>query len=265
MFYLLNTMKHVFFFTSHPAPHLSQLHLCARNITNSGVTMLASTFDENCPIKRLTLGGNFGDSGLKTIADALERNNSIISIHFTGCGLVSDAGANAILKATNNCDSLQSVIDSNHTLTSVRVQSDQGMSEEVINKLRWIRFNSVLHSNAVKPKMISYLKEKIERNSLEGVGIKMMPFVIEFICQHGSHSLLYRLLRSWNMPIMFSNPSRERIRMTTLVEKLEQKNNALACSLQLERGESEMLRLENEKLWKLLKDMGYDTKRAKHS
>ena len=84
------------------AKSLSSLTLRLLNLDDVGIGELANVLKRNdCSVRRLDLGGNFGNNGIKILAEALKTNQSIKTITLGCYKNLNDVGAEALLSVAD--------------------------------------------------------------------------------------------------------------------------------------------------------------------
>lgn len=252
------------------APSLSSITLRLRQLDDVGIGEIALVLRrKECGVRRLDLSGNFGNSGVKIVAEALKTNTSLKTVTIGCHKSLNDVGAQELLDVvdpfTEPVESSSSEWDkvtaSNHTLQSIYILDRPGtvtVSKDLIKKLQSI---STLDAHrTLQSKCWHHIEKNIETISHLGLETKHMPEVLSFVHQHGSIDHLFRLVKSSNTPELFTNPSPEKARLSHQMKKIDQENEKLRELLGLEREKSESLNEQNNHL-RSLTERGEDMKR----
>ena len=240
------------------APSLSSITLRLRQLDDVGIGEIALVLRrKECGVRRLDLSGNFGNSGVKIVAEALKTNTSLKTVTIGCHKSLNDVGAQELLDVvdpfTEPVESSSSEWDkvtaSNHTLQSIYILDRPGtvtVSKDLIKKLQSI---STLDAHrTLQSKCWHHIEKNIETISHLGLETKHMPEVLSFVHQHGTIDHLFRLVKSSNTPELFTNPSPEKARLSDQMKKIDQENEKLRELLGLERDKSDSLNQENNYL-----------------
>ena len=246
-----------------PAPSISSITLRLRNLDDVGIGEMALVCrTPDCTVRRLDLSGNFGNSGIKIFAEALKTNTSLRTISFGCHKALNDIGARVLLNVvdpfsfppTDKSSEWDEIQRSNHTLQSIYILDRPTVSVDktLITKLQSISTQDP--HRTLQKKCWHHLDENIETISHLGLEPKHMPEVLAFVHQHGTMDHLFRLVKSRNTPELFSNPTPEKARLSSQMEKLERENESLRTLLESERERAEDVREENNYLKQLLRN-----------
>ncbi|KAL7436337.1 hypothetical protein ACHAXM_005135 [Skeletonema potamos] len=234
---------------------LSSLTLRLLNLDDVGIGELANVLKRNdCSVRRLDLGGNFGNNGIKILAEALKTNQSIKTITLGCYKNLNDVGAEALLSVAdpfsattyaNRKTEWDSVKKSNHTLQSVYIldRPTVTVSDELVTKLRSL--TSLQPHENFQTKTWRHIEKNIEDISHMGLETKHIPEVLSFVQKRGELNGLFELIRSRNTLEIFENPSPERARLSDQMDRIERENALLKRLLNAERERSQSLRNEN--------------------
>ena len=224
------------------------------NLDDVGIGELANVFKrDDCFMRRLDLGGQFGNNGIKILAEALKTNQSIKTITLGCYKNLNDVGAQALLEvvdpfSTTHSDrksEWDSVNKSNHTLQSVYIldRPTVTVNNELVTKLRSL--SSLSPHQTLQTKAWTHIESNIESISHIGLETKHMPEVLSFVQKRGELNGLFQLIRSHNTLEVFDNPSPERARLDDQMNRIERENTLLKKLLKAERERSQSLRKDN--------------------
>lgn len=241
--------------TNSAAKSLSSLTLRLLNLDDIGIGELANVLKrKDCNMRRLDLAGNFGNNGIKILAEALKTNQSIKTITL-GCHKnLNDVGAQALLRVvdpfsnTTNANKKaewDDVKKSNHSLQSVYILDRPAVtvSDELVTKLRSI--SSLQPHETFQTKTWHHIEKNIADISHMGVDNKYVPEVLSFVQKQGELNGLFETIRSSNSLKIFENPSPERARLSDQMDRIQKENAILKRLLKAERERSQSLREEN--------------------
>lgn len=241
--------------TNSAAKSLSSLTLRLLNLDDIGIGELANVLKrKHCSVRRLDLAGNFGNKGVKILAEALKTNQSIKTITLGCHKSLSDVGAHALLRVadpfstTTNADKKtewDNVKQSNHSLQSVYIldRPTVTVSDEVITKLRSI--SSLQPHETFQAKTWHHIERNIADISHMGIDTKYIPEVLSFVQKRGELNGLFETIRSSNSLKILKNPSPERARLADQMDRIQKENAVLKRLLKAERERSQSLRDEN--------------------
>lgn len=249
-------------FTS-KTPSLSSITLRLRHLDDVGLGEIALVVRrKDCNVRRLDLSGNFGNSGIAIFAEALKTNTSLRTVSFGCYKNLDDVGVQDLLNVvdpfsqpTHSSESeWENVTRSNHTIQSIYIldRPTVTVNKKIITKLQSI--SSLDPHQTLQSKCWCHLEKNIEDISHFGVESKHMPEVLSFVHTHGTMDQLYRIIRSRNTPELFTNPSPEKARMSSQMERIEQENEMLKELLESEREKSGGLHEENSYLRNLIQN-----------
>ncbi len=237
------------------AKSLSSLTLRLLNLNDIGIGELANVFKrKDCSVRRLDLAGNFGNKGVKILAEALKTNQSIKTITLGCHNNLSDVGAQALLRVAdpfstttnaNKKNEWDDVKKSNHTLQSVYIldRPSVTVSDELVTKLRSI---STLPPHATfQTKTWHHIEKNIADISHMGIDTKYIPEVLSFVQKRGELNGLFETIRSSSSLKILKNPSPERTRLSDQMDRIQKENAILKRLLRAERERSQSLRDEN--------------------
>lgn len=237
------------------AKSLSSLTLRLLNLDDIGIGELANVFKRtDCSVRRLDLAGNFGNKGVKILAEALKTNKSIKTITL-GCHKnLNDVGAQALLRvadpfSTTTDDDKKTEWDnvkkSNHTLQSVYIldRPSVNVSVELITKLRSI--SSLQPHATFQAKTWHHIERNIADISHMRIDTKYIPEVLSFVQKRGELNGLFETIRSSSSLKILKNPSPERARLSDQMDRIQKENAILKRLLKAERERSQSLRDEN--------------------
>mmetsp|Transcript_191 Transcript_191/g.332 ORF Transcript_191/g.332 Transcript_191/m.332 type:complete len:461 (-) Transcript_191:74-1456(-) len=250
-------------------PTLTSLKLCLRELNDEGVGSLAVVLSKKaCCVSRLDIGGRFGDSGIKILAEALKINRSMKTITISHCQNLTDVGGQVMLSAVDGSESWESATCSNNVLRSVYIseRSNATMNKDLVIKLQSLA--DVDPQRTLQSKVWRYMDNHMGELSNVGLKAKHIPRVICFVNKRGGLDGMYRVLQNCNMQDVVYNRTPNRARM----EQIEQENKVLKELLASERESNASLRQENRylrertrccwvpimkalELWKVLVDM----------
>mmetsp|Transcript_29561 Transcript_29561/g.62712 ORF Transcript_29561/g.62712 Transcript_29561/m.62712 type:complete len:494 (+) Transcript_29561:56-1537(+) len=185
------------------------------------------------------------DDCVELLCKSLVGNTSLTILHLNNEDEdITDEGWKLFEKLVFDKSNLESIYQSNHTLRCV-VGHPRPELIEVKEAQRAI--------NKGHAKILTFLTNNKSGFNIEpfiGFDVEMMPHVLEFfgtdirLNLSGSWpplSLLYEIIRWWNVPELFSFPSAEKVRLSTRMNKLETENHGLVSEI-------EKLRAENSRL-----------------
>mmetsp|Transcript_840 Transcript_840/g.1162 ORF Transcript_840/g.1162 Transcript_840/m.1162 type:complete len:482 (-) Transcript_840:94-1539(-) len=234
---------------------LSSVTLRLLNLDDIGIGELANVLKrQDCSVRRLDLGGNFGNNGIKILAEALKTNQSIKTITL-GCHKnLNDVGAQELLRVSdpfaytthaNKKTEWDSVKKSNHSLQSVYIldRPSVTVSNELVTKLRSI--SSLQPHQTLQTKAWHHIEKHIEDISHMEIDNKYVPEVMSFVQKRGELNGLFETIRSSNSLKIFENPSPERARLSDQMDRIQKENAILKRLLKAERERSQSLRNDN--------------------
>lgn len=209
----------------------------------------------DCNMRRLDLAGNFGNNGIKILAEALKTNQSIKTITLGCHKSLNDVGAQALLRVAdpfsdttiaNKKTEWEDVKKSNHSLQSVYIldRPSVTVSNELVTKLRSISNKKTPHET-FQAKTWHHIEKNIADISHMGVDNKYFPEVLSFVQKRGELNGLFESIRSSNSLKIFENPSPERARLSDQMDRIQKENATLKRLLRAERERSQSLRDEN--------------------
>eukprot|EP00984_Skeletonema_dohrnii_P003702 scaffold1279_cov124-Skeletonema_dohrnii-CCMP3373.AAC.3 len=104
--------------------NLNQLWLEKNTINTDGCRELAKLLQgDDATLRSLELCSNkVDDEGVGFLADALQNNESLTELDLTGNDGISKQGQKLMLKLVNDISSIKATLQSNHTLTNLRVK-----------------------------------------------------------------------------------------------------------------------------------------------
>ncbi|KAL7455283.1 hypothetical protein ACHAWC_006841 [Mediolabrus comicus] len=233
---------------------LSSMTCRLLNLDDVGIGELANVFKrDDCFMRRLDLGGQFGNNGIKILAEALKTNQSIKTITLGCYKNLNDVGAEALLAvvdpfSTTHADrksEWDSVNKSNHTLQSVYIldRPTVTVNNELVTKLRSL--SNLSPHQTLQTKAWTHIESNIEGISHIGLETKHMPEVLSFVQKRGELNGLFQLIRSHNTLEVFEHPSPERARLSDQMDRIERENTLLKKLLKAERERSQSLRKDN--------------------
>jgi hypothetical protein len=239
---------------------LSSINFRLLYLDDVGIGELANVFKrKDCFVRRLDLCGNFGNNGIKILAEALKTNQSIKTITLGCYKNLNDVGARALLSVADPFSSTHadkksewdSVKKSNHTLQSVFIldRPTVSVSNDLITKLRLL--SSLRPHQTLQTKAWLHVEAHIEDISHIGLETKHMPEVLSFVQKRGELNGVFQLIRSRNSLEIFENPSPERSRLSYQMDRIENENSTLKRLLKAERERSQRLRKDNQDIRKL--------------
>lgn len=248
-------------------PSLSSITLRLRHLDDIGLGEIANVVKrKDCNVRRLDLSGNFGNSGIKIFAEALNTNISLKTVSFGCLKELNDVGGQVLLDVVDPFSKPQTTSSewdhikrSNHTLHSIYIldRPTVTMNKAMITKLQSI--STLDPHRTLQSKCWKHIEKNIEGISHTGVKSKHMPEVLAFVHQHGTMDDLFRLIQSRNTPDLFDNPSPEKARLSHQMEQIERENEMLRELLESERDtksecHSEDLHEENKYLRHLFRN-----------
>ena len=234
---------------------LVSICLKMRSLNDEGIQELSDVIRrKDCKLGRLEISGTFGDVGLTSIAEALKTNESLRSIDIGNSVNLTDAGGNAILQVAGvNANTWEQIEQSNNTLRSVYLKSRPPplrVSQDIRQTLRHI--TNLDPTPTLKRKVWQYVDNNLEERPTT-LKPKHMPHFLAFVMQRGGLNSLLRLVSSHNnIPMLFSHPSPEKLRMEPMMNKIALENATLRAMLKSERQFNDNLYNENNSLKLLL-------------
>jgi hypothetical protein len=223
-----------------------------------------------CSLRELNLETNSIDNAcINTLCEGLKHNTSLQLLNLSGSTEVTDEGWRLVEKLIYDTSSIESISNSNHSLSAVlgipqnilattfitpilsinRKMYDgyQGFGESTAERdLRLRRREKILlHLYSEQPLNVELFSE---------FDVKLMPCILGFLVKRvnrrwGSpdnsmsldQSCIYELIRKWNMPILYQFPSPERVRMTADMNAIISENAGLLKEVNRLRAENAML------------------------
>mmetsp|Transcript_1997 Transcript_1997/g.3176 ORF Transcript_1997/g.3176 Transcript_1997/m.3176 type:complete len:440 (-) Transcript_1997:76-1395(-) len=205
---------------NHIPEHLTLLNLSSNFINADGCRGLEKLLQGgNATLKQLHLYDNkIDDDGVEILADALQNNTSLTALGLVGNDGISKHGMTILLKLVNDVSSINATLQSNHTLSYLRVKEinhnelDPDPHEEIqthVNVATEINGNSGSDPEAAgKEKVIQTLLHSMKRSQLcrlQGIDRSLyseidhlhLPEVLSLIGQrHGEGELYAAVLSS---------------------------------------------------------------------
>ena len=212
--------------------NLNQLWLERNTINTDGCRGLAELLQgEDSTLTNLLLQDNkIDDEGVEVLADALQNNESLTELYLTGNDGISKQGQKIMLKLVNDISSIKATLQSNHTLTNLRVtyipyryrslsfgslsDSDEegpNPDDEILRRINMAvdinRKHEGVAAGAGKEKVILtqlHSGKRAELADLQGVDHSLygeinplhLPEVLSLIGQHHGQGELYVALKS---------------------------------------------------------------------
>ena len=253
------------YFTLSTAASLSSITLRLLNLDDIGIGELANAMKlSGCPVRRLDVGGNFGNDGVRILGEALKTNHSIKTITLGCYKNLNDIGAQALLRVVDpfSCPSItpadkesewESVKTSNHTLQSVFIlkRPSVTVSNELATKLQTI--SDLQPHQTFQLKAWKHIEQNIQDISHMKIQYKYLPEVLYFAKARGGIDGLFGLVRSSISLGVFENPSPERARLSTQMNRIQRENAILKRLLRAERERNKSLLNENSAVRNLVK------------
>jgi len=214
------------------SPTLTLLNLSSNFINADGCRGLAKLLQGgNATLKQLHLYDNkIDDDGVEILADALQNNTSLTALGLVGNDGISKHGMTILLKLVNDVSSINATLQSNHTLSYLRVieinhnELDPDPHEEIqthVNVATEINGNSGSDPEAAgKEKIIQTLLHSMKRSQLcrlQGIDRSLyseidplhLPEVLSLIAQRHGQGELYAAVLS-SIMTLFSTVNREK-------------------------------------------------------
>ena len=116
----------------HIPRHLKSFGLQVNNISADGCRGLAKLLqagDATLTYLNLT-SNNIDDEGVEILTNALRSNTSLTGLYLEGNNEISNQGRMMLLKLVNDVSSIESTLQSNHTLTTVSLLDEEDEEED---------------------------------------------------------------------------------------------------------------------------------------
>ena len=171
------------------------------NLRDEGVNAIADAIANDIILENLSIDDNrIGASGLARLADALYRNTRLKRLHLQHNSFQSLA---PLIACTFNRQSLGAVADSNHTLKHIFLNC--GYSYECKELEIMMKINRLGKKEARRKKIALYLEEDFGRllHATRMIDMKLLPRLAAILSQHGSLSIMYRLVQSFPSEVLF--------------------------------------------------------------
>jgi hypothetical protein len=182
------------------------INLDNNNIDSLGAVKIAEYLESDPPIRRIDLDHNqLNDDDAILISQALKKNTSL-EILFLHKNLLTAIGVKALLTCVFDSSSLNSISESNHTLTRIDVTfslvtSFPSLQDCIENLLELDRTQKIMLALQDKDSLLQYLAN---------VPVGVIPEVLAFPhgcddnqSQHKHLNIVYSTMRWWNMPLLY--------------------------------------------------------------
>jgi Ran GTPase-activating protein (RanGAP) involved in mRNA processing and transport len=187
---------------------VSLIDLNNNNIDSLGAAKIAEYFEGDPPVHRIDLDYNLlNDDDATLISQALKRNTKLklLSLHSNN---FTSIGVKALLTCVFDSSSLNSISESNHTLTGMIIFSGQE-SQKSDNLVGCI--DILLELNRTQKIMLALQDKDSLLQYLINIPVELIPKVLAFPFQqdidqhqHRHLSIVYSIMRWWNMPMLYS-------------------------------------------------------------
>lgn len=198
--------------------NLWDIDLSENAITTNGDSFLSNFLETNTTLHLLKLGyNNLNNHDAISIARALVTNRTLILLNLSGNNITQD-GKNALLETVFNTSSLNAASDSNQTCL-------------VLCDSNWMRqFNHSSNKLSHRRQKLYHILSKRNRESSnveqldENLSREHIPTLLESIQEYSNFivdddvdgersdsvpplSIMYEVLRGWNMPVLYERGS----------------------------------------------------------
>jgi hypothetical protein len=190
------------------------INLNNNNIESLGVVKIAEYLEGDPPIRRIGLGHNrLNDGDIIHISQALKRNTNLKTLSLRSNNFTS-IGVKALINCVFDGSCLNSISESNHTLTEISFFSEesnrpiQRLDGFIARLLELDRTQKIILALQDKDSLLQYLAN---------IPVELIPEVLAFPLWHGYQfqqvdnkdsykylNILYSTMRWWNMPMLYS-------------------------------------------------------------
>ena len=210
------SILHRFFhyFLSGTGSSLQILELSHNKIGDIGAKKIAESIKgDQCKLEYLGLNNtNLGDQGAKNLSASLSSNCSLRTLTLRSNSGITDAGAHSLVESIYNPTSINSIIESNHTLRNLDLKGCSHIGKALLSSANSFSAQcSILKStkDVIRHKISKYLKDNIciGNTALDASieDVELMPFILSFVGQSNRLNHLFHIVKNWNMPQLFTN------------------------------------------------------------
>ena len=175
-------------------------------LTHWGAVTIAEYLEGDPPIHRIDLEHNrLNDDDAVLISQALKRNTNMLSINLLLNNFTSN-GVKALLTCVFDNTSLNSISESNHTLTEMNIFSvwaTINLNDCIGRLLQLNRAQKIMLALQDKDSLLQYFAN---------VPVELIPEVLAFPHgqgvdehQHKQLNIVYSTMRWWSMPLLYSH------------------------------------------------------------
>jgi hypothetical protein len=184
------------------------IDLSNNNINSLGAVLISEYLENDPPIRCIDLDHNrLNDDDAVLISQALRRNTNLKSIYLP-LNNFTCIGVKTILTCFFDSSSLNTISESNHTLTRIMFFDDD-------NNMQFKRLQCCIDRLLqldCKLKIILALQDRDSLlHYLANIPVTLMPEVLAFplqqeidLCQRRYLNIVYSTMRWWNMPMLYS-------------------------------------------------------------
>jgi hypothetical protein len=182
------------------------INLDNNNIDSLGAVKIAEYLEGDPPIHRIDLEHNrLNDDDVILISQALQTNMNLETLYIQSNNF-SSIGMKSLLTCVFDSSSLNSISESNHTVTEMIMFLFRGNNEKLqrcIDRLLELdKFQKIVIALQDKESLLKYLAN---------VPVVLIPDVLAFPLrqiddehQHEHLNIVYSTMRWWNMPLLYS-------------------------------------------------------------